>query len=69
MEQEAHHVSFLKSSSLRIFKKNVLGFENLIQHRYIFFAQNTQLKQLVNKITLCDELITRPEESYRLWCV
>ena len=23
----------------------------------------------VSGIGLCDELITRPEESYRLWCV
>jgi hypothetical protein len=23
----------------------------------------------INILILCDELITRPEESYRLWCV
>jgi hypothetical protein len=24
---------------------------------------------VLSSISLCDELITRPEESYRLWCV
>jgi len=24
---------------------------------------------VLSGICLCDELITRPEESYRLWCV
>jgi len=25
--------------------------------------------RFVNILTLCDELVTHPEESYRLWCV
>jgi len=24
---------------------------------------------VLSEIGLCDELITRPEESYRMWCV
>ena len=33
-------------------------------HRPIFY-----LAGILFILVLCDELITRPEESYRLWCV
>jgi len=40
------------------------GFESHLRHRYVCCECC-----VLSGRGLCDELITRPEESYRLWCV
>ena len=40
-----------------------------MEHLFLMFLDHTQRRTTVGRTPLCDELITRPEESYRLWCV
>ena len=51
-----------------------------MEHPFLMFLDHTQRRTTVGRTPLyecrvlsgrglCDELITRPEESYRLWCV
>ena len=39
-----------------------------MEHLFLMFLDHTQRRTTVGRTPL-DELITRPEESYRLWCV
>ena len=39
-----------------------------MEHPFLMFLDHTQRRSTVGRTPL-DELITRPEESYRLWCV
>jgi hypothetical protein len=39
-----------------------------MEHLFLMFLDHTQQRTTVNRTPL-DELITRPEESYRLCCV
>ena len=36
---------------------------------YIYIYIYIYIYRVLSGRSLCDELITRPEESYRLWCV
>ena len=39
-----------------------------MEHQFLMFLDHTQRRTTAGRTPL-DELITRPEESYRLWCV
>ena len=39
-----------------------------MEHPFLMFLDHTQRRTTVGRTPL-DELITRPEEAYRLWCV
>jgi hypothetical protein len=39
-----------------------------MEHLFLMFIDHTQRRTTVGRTPL-DELITRPEEPYRLWCV
>ena len=39
-----------------------------MEHPFLMFLDHTQRRSTIGRTPL-DELITRPEESYQLWCV
>jgi len=43
-----------------------------MEHLFLMFLDHTQWRSECRVLSgrgLCEELITRPEESYRLWCI
>ena len=47
----------------------LLDFPGIEPKNSFLIFSGTEPKTLYYSRGLCDELITRPEESYRLWCV
>src|SRR5215471_10106142 len=64
----AHH--FLHVSRIRVKSLTLRLLMSYIymERLFLMFLDHTQRRSTVGRTPL-DELITRPEESYRLWCV
>ena len=56
-------MSNLKTLTLRLLMSYIY-----MERIFLMYLDHTQRRATVGR-TLLDELITRPEESYRLWCV
>src|SRR5215475_14977506 len=64
----AHHFPHVSRIRVKSLTLRLLMSCIYMEHPFLMFLDHTQRRTTVGRTPL-DELITRPEESYRLWCV